>query len=190
MARHHKSRAPKHVYSLHELHFSDNWCTEDFRLAEKQRELDRDKKKEQNCENVGIILELIDSENIRSFSKLVRLIYQHHSNLRSVLLGNSYFLRDYLRSLSNDELEERIASCYDDHKDLELQYQVKFEEFQAEMQEKIAFRESQVADLEVLLNKLIKRPEHVAEPDKLKSEWQEFEQEFNLNPVDADKYLF
>ena len=137
-----------------------------------------------------LFLELIDSENIRSFSKLVRFIYQHHSNLRSVLLGNSYFLRDYLRSLSNDELEERIASCYEDHKELEMQYQIKFEEFQAEMQEKIAFRESQVADLETLLNKLVKRPEHVAEHDKLKSEWQEFEQEFNLSPVDADKYLF
>lgn len=184
------SLVEKHVYNQDELHFSSSWCTASYRLAEKQRQIDRLQSKIDNGRAVGQLLEIINAEKFRSFAKFSRHIFKHYPALVPVFLANDRFIRDYIQSDSNDKLNEDIIKSHQDYKDLETRYQGYYEEFQAEMQEKIAFRESQIADLEILLNKLVKRPEHVKEFEDMQKEWSEFESSLDMSPIEFDKLLF
>lgn len=131
------SLVEKHVYNQDELHFSSSWCTASYRLAEKQRQIDRLQSKIDNGRAVGQLLEIINTEKFRSFAKFSRHIFKHYPALVPVFLANDRFIRDYIQSDSSDKLNEDIIKSHQDYKELETRYQKYYEEFQAEMQENL-----------------------------------------------------
>ena len=105
--RKHKSAnlVEKHVYNQDELHFSSSWCTASYRLAEKQRQIDRLQSKIDNGRAVGQLLEIINTEKFRSFAKFSRHIFKHYPALVPVFLANDRFIRDFIISSLSLSLE-------------------------------------------------------------------------------------
>lgn len=172
-----KKRTPKeqkHKYSSQDIVYSSGWCTADYRLADKQRDLERDQRKKQNAESFGVLLELIHENQIRSLSKFTEMIYKNHPNLSTVLLQYYSNIRDYIRSYSNDKLEEDIRKSYEEYKELKQKYQDKFEDFQREMEEKIAFKETQISDLLFYIDRITKSPEDLEDLQRIKDDWNDF----------------
>lgn len=85
--------------------YSPGWCTEDFRSADKQREIDRTRTKTQNADNLGLLLKLIEDEQICSFHVFMNLVYTHYPNFRECAIQNHALLRDVIRDKRYD------ASC-------------------------------------------------------------------------------
>lgn len=100
MSRRRKKAKPgeKHIYSAQEIVFSPGWRTEDFRLADKQREILRDEKNRKRVECLGDLFGLIEDLNIVSFSHLVRYVYAHRSDLAQTLKESSTYVRYYVDS--------------------------------------------------------------------------------------------
>lgn len=100
MSRRKKRTKPeeKHKYLPSDIVYSSGWCTDDFRLADKTRQLERDRRKQENALALGEIFALIESENITSPAHLVRFIYQHYPNLNTLLINKWSVLRDYVNS--------------------------------------------------------------------------------------------
>ena len=93
-----KNHQEKHIYSKKEIVFSSGWITENFRLADRQREILRDAKKATNIENLSTLFELIEVENIVSFAHLVRFVHLNRPELRQLLKENSTYLRYFIDS--------------------------------------------------------------------------------------------
>lgn len=102
MSRRKKKNAEKHQYNPSEIHYSSGWVTEDFRKADKQRQLERDERKEQNAKCLGELIGIIEEDNIVSLSYFVRLIYTKFPNLAEVYIHNHNQIRDYISSRRYD----------------------------------------------------------------------------------------
>lgn len=102
MSRSKKKIVEKFHYSPSEIVYSPGWCTEDFRSADKQRELDRIRTKTQNADNLGQLLQLIEDEQICSFHVFMKLVYTHHPNFRECAIQNHSLLRDVIRDKRYD----------------------------------------------------------------------------------------
>lgn len=100
MSRRKSKRHPveKHIYSSQEIVYSSGWRTEDFRLAEKQRQIERDARKVQDSRVLGVLYEIIETENIVSLAHFVRLVYTRYPDLAVVLRANHAQIRDYINS--------------------------------------------------------------------------------------------
>lgn len=94
--------SPKHHYDASELHFSSGWCTEDFRLAEQQRQILRDERKQANAVCCGAILDIVESENIVSYAHLSRVVFSQHFDLKETLLQNHSHIKYYIDSRRQD----------------------------------------------------------------------------------------
>lgn len=104
MSRRKSKRQPveKHIYSSQEIVYSSGWRTEDFRLAEKQRQFERDARKVQDSRVLGELYEIIESENIVSLAHFIRLIYSRYPDLAVVLRANHAQIRDFISSRRYD----------------------------------------------------------------------------------------
>lgn len=102
MSRRKKHPEEKHQYSSQEIVFSSGWVTSDFRLAEKQRQIDRDYRKEQESAALGTLYDLIETENIVSLAYFVRFLYAHHPQLATLYKSNHQLIRDYISSRRYD----------------------------------------------------------------------------------------
>lgn len=94
--------SPKHHYDASELHYSSGWCTEDFRLAEQQRQILRDERKQANAVCCGAILDIVESENIVSYAHLSRVVFSQHFDLKETLLQNHCHIKYYIDSRRQD----------------------------------------------------------------------------------------
>lgn len=99
MSRRRKApKADKYMYSSQEIVYSSGWRTEDFRLAEKQRQIERDARKEQNSKVLGEMFGIIEEENIVSLACFVRLIYSRYPQLATAYATNHAQIRDFISS--------------------------------------------------------------------------------------------
>lgn len=175
MARRKKKQSgEKHKYDFSDIVFSPGWRTEDYRLADKQRQIERDSKKDEDSLKFGALLQLIKDTETRSLSRFTDLVFTQYPQLSGSLLQFYPNLDRYIRSLAADKLNEDISKSYQQYKELEEKYQEKFEEYQSEMHDKIAFKESQIADLEWFISRLIVPPDLQRELDDIKNEWNDF----------------
>ena len=84
----------KAVYDESEISFTEDWCTADYRTAEKQRVLDRAERNEKKLSGVGAVKSIIASEDICSFSYLVKYVDEHYPELSGIVLEKApYFGR-------------------------------------------------------------------------------------------------
>ena len=103
MSRRRKAKfGTKHIYSSQEIVYSSGWITEDYRLAERQRQIERDARKEQDSKTLGEIFGIIESENIVSLAHFVRLLYSRYPQLAIVYRANHAQIRDFISSRRYD----------------------------------------------------------------------------------------
>lgn len=88
----------KHHYSPQEIVYSSGWVTAEFRLADKQRQLERDLRKKQESVALGTLYDIIETENIVSLSYFVRFLYSHYPELVVLYKANHQLVRDYINS--------------------------------------------------------------------------------------------
>lgn len=96
------SNAEKHQYKPSDIHYSSGWVTEDFRLADKQRQIERDQRKQENCKALGALYDIIETENVVSLAHFVRLVYSSYPQLVEVYVHNHQHIRDYIASRRYD----------------------------------------------------------------------------------------
>lgn len=92
----------KHSYPPEALVFSPGFKIENYRRAEKQREIDRDARKKANAENLKDIFQLIDDENICSFAVFMRLVNRKYPNYCTIAVQNHAIIRDFIRDKRYD----------------------------------------------------------------------------------------
>lgn len=103
MRRRQKTKtSEKHKYFPQEIVFSSGWVTEDFRLADKQRQIERDERKANTMQAYSEIIGIIEEENILSLAYLTRLILTQYVQYKPHLKELAPLLRDYLNSRKND----------------------------------------------------------------------------------------
>lgn len=96
------AQVEKFHYFPSDIHYSSGWVTEQFRLAEQQRKIDREQSKEDNAKALGVIWELIDELNCVSFWAFLGYIYKNKPELKVLVVGNHSLIRDAIYSRSND----------------------------------------------------------------------------------------
>lgn len=87
----------KYIYPPSALVYSPGWRIEDFRTADRQRELERDARKVANTETLRDLIALVDSEEICSFAVFMRYVYEHAPNLAVSAVQNHTIMRDFIR---------------------------------------------------------------------------------------------
>lgn len=92
----------KFHYSPEDVHYSSGWITEDFRLAEDQRIIDRNQRKEDNASALAVFWELIEETNCVSFWALLKMVYTSRPELKALLVANERIIKDALYSRAND----------------------------------------------------------------------------------------
>lgn len=167
----------KAIYSSQELLASPSWNLSRFISADRKREIERAEKKEARADAVFTLIEFIDENKIPSFSIFLRRVSKEMPNLKTVVVEKHMLFRDYINSavdynLHFKDIEEKFLSR---QKQIELDYQVKFEDWGHKFQEKIALREGQIADLATFIQKLTKTPIAVKELEEIYAQWQEEE---------------
>lgn len=184
----------KAIYSSQELLASPSWNLSRFLSADRKREIERAEKKEARADAVFTLIEFIDENNIPSFSIFLRRVSKEMPNLKTVVVEKHTLFRDYINSAVNynlhfKDIEEKFLAR---QKQIELDFQVKFEDWGHKFQEKIALREGQIADLASFIQKLTKTPVAVKELEEIYAQWQEEEKLFAeidaCNLFDSDIY--
>lgn len=187
-----KANSEKYQYSLSDIVFSPGWKTEEYRLADVQRRIDRSEKKLSDAVIFGNILDIIKENKFTSIYKLTNYIYLNYPELSPYLLQYYNQFRDYLRSLAHDELDAQIQKSYQDHLELKEKFQQLFEDYQIEMHDKIAFRESQIADLQWLIDQIEQQvnlpPLIIDDYRRLQKEWEQLAVS-DVPLIDFDKIL-
>ena len=102
MSRRKKRNIDKFHYSPSDIHYSSGWCTESFRLADKQRQIDRDQRKAENAAALGIFWDWIEQKNFLSFWAFMCFVYKEHSELKELFVANHGLIRDAIYSRAND----------------------------------------------------------------------------------------
>lgn len=131
MARRKKAKPEqKHVYQFSDIVFSSGWRTEDYRLAEKQRALDRRDKKAVNASAVSEIFKIFKASNIVGLAKFTDYMFEKHFDLVPDFLGNFNLFRDYIRDYSDyQKYFLEVEKQYQDRvKALDKKYEERFEQ--------------------------------------------------------------
>lgn len=167
----------KAIYSSQEFLASPSWNISRFLSADRKREIERTEKKQFRADAVFTLIEFIDENNIPSFSIFLRRVSKEMPNLKTVVVEKHTLFRDYINSavdynLHFKDIEEKFL---DRQKQIEHDYQVRFEDWGHKFQEKIALREGQIADLATFIQKLTKTPAAVKELEEIYAQWQEEE---------------
>lgn len=92
----------KHQYSPQEIVYSSGWCIDDFRLADRNRQLERERKKQQDAQTLGILYQIIEDENIVSLAYFVKLLYEQYPELTQIYSSKAVQIRDYISSRRYD----------------------------------------------------------------------------------------
>lgn len=177
----------KAVYSSQEFLASPSWNISRFLSADRKREIERAEKKEARADAVFTLIDFIDENQIASFSVFLRRVSKEMPNLKSIIVEKHTLFRDYINSavdynLHFKDIEEKYLAR---QKQLELDYQVRYEEWGRKFQEKIALREGQIADLASYIQKLTKTPVAVKELEEIYAQWAEEEKLYS--DIDACK---
>lgn len=184
----------KAVYSSQELLASPSWNLSRFLSADRKREIERAEKKEARADAVFVLIEFIDENKIPSFSMFLRRVSKEMPNLKTVVVEKHTLFRDYINSavdyrLHFEEIDEKYRKR---EKEIELKYQLKFEEWGKKVYDKLALREGQIADLAQFIEKLTKTPPAVKELEEIYKQWDEEEKLYSeidaCNLFDSEIY--
>ena len=167
----------KAIYSSQDFLASPSWNLARFLSADRKREIERAEKKEARADAVFVLIEFIDENQIPSFSVFLRRVSKEMPNLKSVAVEKHTLFRDYINSATDYRLHfEEIDEKYRKRvKEIELKYQLKFEEWGHKFFDKLALREGQIADLAQFITKLTKTPPVVKELEEIYAQWAEEE---------------
>jgi hypothetical protein len=167
----------KALYSSQELLASPSWNLSRFLSADRKREIERAEKKDTRADAVFTLIEFIDENKIPSFSVFLRRISKEMPNLKTVAVEKHTLFRDYINSATDYRLHfEEIDEKYRKReKEIELKYQLKYEEWGRKVYDKLALREGQIADLASFIMKLTKTPPAVKELEEIYAQWAEEE---------------
>lgn len=184
----------KAIYSSQELLASPSWNLSRFLSADRKREIERAEKKEARADAVFVLIEFIDENQIPSFSIFLRRVSKEMPNLKTVVVEKHTLFRDYINSavdyrLHFEEIDEKYRKR---EKEIELKYQLKFEEWGKKLFDKLALREGQIADLAQFIEKLTKTPPAVKELEEIYKQWDEEEKLYSeidaCNLFDSEIY--
>lgn len=184
----------KAIYSSQEFLASSSWNLSRFLSADRKREIERNEKKEARADAVFVLIDFIDENKIPSFSVFLKRVSKEMPNLKSVIVEKHTLFRDYINSAVDyqahfKEIDEKYRQR---ERDCEIKYQARFEEWVHKFQEKLAFREGQIADLAQFIQKLTKTPPAVKELDEIYKQWDEEEKLYAeidaCNLFDSDIY--
>lgn len=167
----------KALYSSQEFLASPSWNLSRFLSADRKREIERAEKKEARADAVFTLIEFIDENKIPSFSVFLRRVLKEMPNLKAVVVEKHTLFRDYINSATDYRLHfEEIDEKYRKReKEIELKYQLKYEEWGRKIYDKLALREGQIADLAQFITKLTKNPPAVKELEEIYAQWAEEE---------------
>lgn len=163
----------KAQYSPSEFIASPSWDLNRFLSADRKREIDRTAKKEERAEIVFSLFDYIEENNICSFSKFLRIVSSSLPQYKAIVLEKHTIFRDFIKDRFdyNSYFNEVELKFQNRVKELDSLYAVRFEDFQREMEEKVAFRESQIADLECYIAKITKGTAQIEELQEIKDAW-------------------
>ena len=184
----------KALYSSQEFLASPSWNLSRFLSADRKREIERAEKKEARTDAVFVLIDFIDENKIPSFSMFLRRVSKEMPNLKTVVVEKHTLFRDYINSavdyrLHFEEIDEKYRKR---EKEIELKYQLKFEEWGKKFFDKLALREGQIADLAQFIEKLTKTPPAVKELEEIYKQWDEEEKLYSeidaCNLFDSEIY--
>ena len=168
-----RKNTEKHIYSPSLIVYSAGWRIEDYRLADKQRQIERDQRKQADSLTVGCIFDVLNDLKCFSVSAFTDIIFRNYPQYIEVYLHHFNTFRDYIRDKADyNAYFKEIQNDYDSRVEvLEKKYQNAFEDQHFEYVELLKFLRSQRDDLIDYINQIERSQVQIDALNEIYSSW-------------------